>query len=191
MTVACDCLGEDHANSVLRSQDDHRARFDRLAWNYLKIVSSEQIAQNHEDLQHRILIADTDPRSASEGQIGEGRAQLLVRLGETLGVERLRILPVARCMVRAINIDNDRRSSGYVDALYVVVRDGLAVDHPERRVEAERLLNDLSGEFELGNVRVTQRRVAQHGIELLPYPFETLRMRTQEVEKPRETIRRC
>ena len=71
--VACYGLGEGHADSVLGSQDDHRARFDRLAWRQLKIVSSEQNAQNHEDLQHRVVTADTAPRSASEWQIGEGR----------------------------------------------------------------------------------------------------------------------
>src|SRR5258707_15800130 len=115
IALSCDCFGEGHADSMLRSQDDHRARFDRLVRNQLEIVSSEQNAQNHEDLQHRIVTADAAPWSASEGQMGEGRPQLVVRFGETLRVETLRTLPVARCVVRAIHIDNDRRSAEYVD----------------------------------------------------------------------------
>ena len=55
-------------------------------------------------------------------------------------------------MVRAVHEHNDRRSAGYGDIPYAVVRDGHAVDHPKRRVEAQRLLNDLSGKLELGNV---------------------------------------
>ena len=43
------CLGEHHADSVFRPQDDHRASFDHLARSQLKIVRSAQIAQNHED----------------------------------------------------------------------------------------------------------------------------------------------
>src|ERR1700688_5274786 len=100
---------------MLRSQDDHWARFDRLARNQLEIVSSEENAQDHEDLQHGIIAADAAPWSASEGQIGEGCPQLVVRFGETLRVETLRTLPVARCVVRAIHIDDDRRSARYVD----------------------------------------------------------------------------
>ncbi len=61
-----DCLGKVHADSVLRSEDDHRARFDRLARSQLKIVFSEQLAQDHEDLEHRVVIADADPRAASK-----------------------------------------------------------------------------------------------------------------------------
>src|ERR1700733_11127405 len=38
---ARDCLGERHADSVLRSQDHHRARFDCLARNQPEIVLSE------------------------------------------------------------------------------------------------------------------------------------------------------
>ena len=153
--VACDCLGEGHADSVLRSQDDHRARFDRLARSELKIVSSEQIAQNHEDLQHRVLVADTDARPASEGQIGEGRALLVAPFNETLGVEAIRTLPVARCVVRPIDVDDDRRSSGYVDVPCPIIRYSLAIDHPKRRVESQPLLNDLRSELELRNIRVT------------------------------------
>ena len=105
------CLGEGHADSVLRPQDDHRACFDRLARSQLEIVFSEQNAQNHEDLQHGVVAADTAPRPGSEGQIGEGRVKLLIRFGEALRVETLRVLPVLRRMVRAVNEHNDRRPS--------------------------------------------------------------------------------
>src|SRR5580700_8225570 len=100
------CLGEHHADSVFRPQDDHRASFDHLARSQLKIVRSEQIAQNHEDLQYRIISADTTSRSATEGKEGEGCAQLLVFFGETLRIEVLGILPVARSMVRTVHIHN-------------------------------------------------------------------------------------
>src|ERR1700691_1769664 len=119
---------------MFRSQDDHRPRFDRLAWSQLKIVFSEQIAQNHEDLQHRVIAPDTASRSAPEGQISEGRVHLLVRFGEALGVEDFGALPVAWRMVRAVHVDNDRRSPGYGDIPYAVVGDRPAVDHPKQSV---------------------------------------------------------
>src|SRR5260370_24277719 len=167
-----------------RSQDDHRAGCDVLVGNTMESVSSEKTAKNHEDLQHRIVTADAAPWSTSEGQIGEGRPQLVVPFGKALRVETLWTLPVARCVVRAIHIDNDRRSAGYVDVPCAVVRHSHAVDHPKRRIEAEPLLNDLRGEFELVNVAVTQRRFAQHGIKLLPHPFQAIRTRAQKIEKP-------
>ena len=37
--------------------------------------------------------------------------------------------------------------------------------------DPQRFLNDLRGELKPGNVGVTQRRIAQHGIELLPHSF--------------------
>ena len=80
-------------------------------------------------------------------------------------------------MVRAVHEHNDRRSSGYGDIPGAVIGDSHAINHPKRRVEAERLLNDLRGKLELGNVAETQRPISQHGIKLLPYPFETIRMR--------------
>src|ERR1700733_16219612 len=120
----------------------------------MKVVSSEQIAQNHEDLQHCIVATDAAPRSASERQISKGLAQFFVRFGETFRFEIFGTLPVALRMVRPIHIHNDRRSPGYVDLPSTVVCDSHAVDHPERRVEAKPLLNDLSREFEFGNVRV-------------------------------------
>src|ERR1017187_2253218 len=163
------CLGEHHADSVFRPQDDHGASFDHLTRSQLKIVRSEQIAQNHEDLQHRVISTDTASRSATEGKEGEGCAQLLVCFGETLRIEILRILPVARSMMRTIHIHNDHRSARYGDVAYTVVCNSHAVDHPKRRVEAERLLNYLSRKFEFGNVAVAQRRKdSEHaGRELL------------------------
>jgi hypothetical protein len=164
--VLCDARGrrdgirERHADSVLRPQNDHRTSFDQLARSQLKIVFSEQIAQNHEDLQHRVISTDTASGSAPERKEGEGRAQLIVRFGETLRIEIFRILPVARSMVRTVHIHNDGRSAGYGEVAYAVVRDSHAVDHPKRRVEAEALLNDLSRKFEFGNVGVAQGRLA-------------------------------
>ena len=110
--IACDCLGEGDADSVLRSQDDHWARFDRLARNHLEIVFSEQNAQNHEDLQHGVITADTAPRPSSEGQMGEGRVKLLIRFAEALRVEGLRVPPVLGSMVHAVNEHYDRRPAG-------------------------------------------------------------------------------
>ena len=112
--VLCDARGrrdgisERHADSVLRPQNDHRTSFDHLTRSQPKVVFSEQIAQNHEYLQHRVISTDTASRSGPEGEEGERCAQLLVRFGETLRIEILRILPVARCMVRTVHIHNDR-----------------------------------------------------------------------------------
>jgi hypothetical protein len=56
LRVLCDArggsddIGECHADPVLWPQDDHRASFDHLIRRQLKIIFSEQIAQNHKDL---------------------------------------------------------------------------------------------------------------------------------------------
>src|ERR1700691_3021245 len=123
-----DGIGECHTNPVLRSQDDHRASFNGLPRSQLKIVLSEQIAQNHKDLQHRVISADTASRSGSEGKEGEGCAQLVVFFGKTLRVEVLRILPVARSMVRTIHVYDDHRSARYRDVAYTVICNCHAVD---------------------------------------------------------------
>ena len=64
---------------------------DRPVVRGLRLLFSERMAQNHEDLQHRVISTDTASRSGPEGKEGEGRAQLLVRFGETLRIEILRI----------------------------------------------------------------------------------------------------
>src|SRR5580658_8593632 len=131
--VLCDATGrrdrirERHADSVLRPQNDHGTSFDRLTRSQLEIIFSEQIAQNHKDLQHRIISTDAAARPAPEGKEGEGRAQFVVRFGETLGIEILRILPVARSMMRTVHIHNEGRSTGYGEVAYAIVRDSHAI----------------------------------------------------------------
>src|SRR5271169_3365417 len=180
-----DGIRERHADSVLRPQNDHRTSFDCLARSQLKIVLFEQIAQNHEDLQHRVISADAASRSGPEREEGAGSAQLIVRFGETIHIEILWVLPVARGMVRTIHIHNDRRTARYIEVAYAVVRDGHAINHPKRGVEAEPLTYHLSRKFEFWNVAIAQRRFAEHGIKFLPYSFETTRTRAQKIKKPR------
>src|SRR5271166_934453 len=151
-TAAWDCLSEGHPNSVLRSQDHHWARFDSLARNQTEIVFSEQNVENHEDLQHGVVAADTAPRPGPEGQMSEGRVKLLLHFREAFLVETLRVLPVLRRMVHAINEDHDCRTPGYIHIARTVVCESHSVDHPKRRVEAQRLQDHLSRKFELGNV---------------------------------------
>src|SRR6202012_792111 len=105
-------------------------------------------------------------------------------------IEVFRVVPVARRMVRAIDVYDDGRAAGYDDVPYAVVSDSHAVDHPEGRIEAQPLLDDLSCEFELWNVGVSQWCVAEYLIKLSPNSFKTIGPRGQKVEKPRETIRR-
>src|SRR5580658_9187256 len=99
--------GKAHADSVLRPKDDHRASFDRLSWCQLEIIPSEKVAQNHEHLQHRVVAANAASWPAAEWQIGKGREQFFVSFDETTCVEIFRVLPVARSMVRAVNVDDD------------------------------------------------------------------------------------
>src|SRR5450432_339473 len=55
-------LSEVHPDSVPRPQDDHRTRFDHLARNQPEFVFFQQNTQNHEDLQHGVVAADTAAR---------------------------------------------------------------------------------------------------------------------------------
>src|ERR1700734_2078083 len=55
----CGCLGEGHPDSVFRSQDHHRTRFDHLVRSQLKVVFSEQNTKNQQDLKGGVVTADT------------------------------------------------------------------------------------------------------------------------------------
>ena len=164
MRIEYRCRGETHADSVARPQDDERLRFDLLAWGQMEIVVSKQLTENHQDLQHGIVAADAAARAASEGEISEGRVELLVRFGETLRVEVVGIFPVAWGVVRSVDVDDDRRTAGDRDIPDGVVGDSHAIDHPEWRVETESFLNDLGGELEFRDVAKRERRIAKHGI---------------------------
>src|SRR5207249_4078322 len=137
------------------------------------------------DLQHGIVAADTAPRPSPEGQMSEGRVTLLIHFGEPFVIEILRVLPVLRRMVRAVDEHNDRRSPGYIEIACAVIRESHSIDHPKWRIKAQRLQYHLSCELELGNVGETQRLVAQYRVELLSYSLDTIRTRTQQIEKPR------
>jgi hypothetical protein len=59
--------------------------------------------------------------------------------------------PIALSMVRAVHKDIDHLSAGYGEvAADAVICDRHAVDHPKRRVQAERLTNNLSRKSEPG-----------------------------------------
>ena len=88
----------------------------------------------------------------------KGGCALVVGLGEALGVEGLGVRPVARGVVRAVDVDDHGRACGDGDVADAVVGDGLAVDHPEGRIEAERLHDDLRGVLEPGDVGVVEGR---------------------------------
>src|SRR5579863_2881604 len=167
-------LSEGHADSVLRAQDHHGAGFDGLARNQAEIVFSDQHAKNHEDLQHSVVSADTTPRPGPERQMTEGRVELLLRLGEAFVVENLRVRPVPRRMLHAVDKHHDGRAPRDVDISSAVVRQSHSVDHPKWRIETQRLQYDLSRKLELGNVGVTQRPFAEHGIELLPDSLDAI-----------------
>src|SRR5580692_5255016 len=79
--------GEGHADSVLRPEYDHRASFDCLPRNQLEVIATEHVAQDHEDLEHRVVATDAASRPAAERKIGEGLAELLIRLEETIWIE--------------------------------------------------------------------------------------------------------
>src|SRR6202000_2260410 len=112
---------------------------------------------DHENLQHRVVATDAAARTAPEREIGEGLAELVVWFEETIWIEVFRAVPVAWRVVRSIDMRDDRRTGGDSDVAYSVVSDCHAVDHPERRIEAQTFLYDLSCEFELRNVGVSQR----------------------------------
>ena len=132
---------------MLGAQYDHGAGFDLLAGGQLEVVLAEQRAEDHEDLQHRVVAADAAARSAAERNVGERRMLSFVLLGEALGVEGLGVVPVARGVVRAVDVDDDHGAGGDDGVAYAVVGYGFAIDHPEGRVEAQGFADDLGGEL--------------------------------------------
>src|SRR6185437_15908289 len=94
-------IGEAHADSVLRAQDDHRASFDRLSWGQLEVITTQHVAQDHEDLQHRVVATDASSRPGPERKIDERLAQFLIYFEETIRIKIFGVVPVATCMVCA------------------------------------------------------------------------------------------
>src|SRR5271166_3954607 len=148
---AC-CFGEGHADSVFWAEDHHGAGCDGLAGNQAEVVFSEQNTQDHEDLQHGVVAADAASRAGAEGQMSEGRVKLFVRFGEAFRGETLRVLPILRRMVYAVNEHDDRRAAGYGDIACAVIRESHSVDHPKWRIQAQSFQDYLSCELELRNV---------------------------------------
>src|SRR5579872_236863 len=117
--------------------------------------------------------------------MSEGCMKFLVRLGKAFVIEILRVLPVPRRMMYAVNEHDDRRSFGYIDISSTVIGESHPVDHPKRRIQAQSLQDYLSRKLELRNICITQRLFAEHRIELLPHFVDTVRTLAQQVEQPR------
>lgn len=154
----------------------------------LEIVVAKHLAEDHQDLEHGVVTADATPGGTPEGEVGEGRLEFLVRFGKALRVEAVGIFPVARGVVGSVDADDDGRAAGDRDVADDVVGYCHAIDHPERRIEAERFVNYMGGELEFRDVAEREGRVARCGIEFLPDALETLWTRAQKIEQPRECI---
>ena len=85
-------------------------------------------------------------------------------------------------MVRAVDIHDDHRARRDDDVPDTVIIDSHTVDHPERWVQAQRLLNDLRRKRKAHNVSVGQRPVAENRPELIPYALQGFRMHAEEIK---------
>ena len=54
-----------------RAQGDPRRRLDRMSRHQAEFVGLGHHGEDHDHFQHRRVLADTPPRSAAEGELGE------------------------------------------------------------------------------------------------------------------------
>ena len=93
--------------------------------------------------------------------------------------------------VRAVNVGNDQRPGRDVNTTDVVILERDAVDHPERRVESQRLVDHAHGAFQLVQVAKIHRILADDRCDFFPDLEDVLRVPGQQIEDPGQRVRRC
>jgi len=120
--------------------------------------------------------------------MGEGRLRGTILFGEALGVEGFGIAPIARSVVRAVDVHDDGGAGGDDGVAYAIFGYGFAIDHPEGWVEAECFVDDLRGEDEFGDGGEVEGFAVEDLVELVADAVEDVRVRAQEIEQPGEGV---
>src|SRR5262249_36216924 len=147
-----------------QTERDARLWFDRRIGQQLEPVSLRQHDQNDPSLQRREMSTDALMRPRAEWQERVRGPSGGPGSGETLGVETVRVRPKRPGAVEDEGTDHDRRASGDVIATDDVAGNRSALEHPDRGIQPQRLVEDHAGVLEMRNIverRLT--RVAEDG----------------------------
>ena len=137
------------------------------------------------------MAADAHPWPRAEGDVGVARTAGDLRGLEALGMERLGDAPRSRDGGGSrTGRPGNRAPAGDLVAADLVVAAGRAVVEPERRVEAHRLLEDLRGVRQAGQVLEGRHPAAEHRRDLLPQGLVHGRVLVEEVPGPGQGIGR-
>src|SRR6187399_2915031 len=115
-------------------------------------VSLRQRDENDASLQRREVSADALMRPRAEWQVRMRGPSGGLRRGEALGIERARIGPERLVTMEDEWTDHDRRASGDVIAADDVACDRTALEHPDRGIQPQRLIEDHAGVLEMRNI---------------------------------------
>lgn len=88
--------------------------------------------------------------------------------------------------MHAVDVGQDRDTSGNPHAVRFIVIEGEAINHPEGGVESHDLVENGECEAELVEAFKRDRAGSEHGIELGPHSFKHHGVSPQQVERPGE-----
>ncbi|KOS99005.1 cytochrome P450 family domain protein [Burkholderia mallei] len=175
----------DQTDAVHRPQRDRRAELDRVAGQRVQIEVLRDHRDEHAHLQERGLKADALAHPAAEREIDEAVARRRVAR-EVLRVERVRIAPERRMAMRDVRRHEDRRTRRNPVAADLVVLDEIAREAPDRRIDAQHLVDDLRQIRQLFEVLHGGRTAAEARVELVAQLAQHGRMLRERVQRPRE-----
>ncbi len=151
----------------------------------------EPVALHHHShdegrLHEREVLADAQARAAPEREVGEPRPAVAVPGGEAIGVEALGVRPELLPAVGDVRAQNYLLARGDRVAPDLVLPDGFSGDHPRRRVEPERLVQDRPRVREVLQVLDPGRPVPEDAPDLFAYPAGDPGALGEQVPGPRQ-----
>ncbi|MDR9107652.1 hypothetical protein FEP41_05399 [Burkholderia multivorans] len=179
----------DHPDAVARTQRDRRARVERLPRHGAQIDVLRDDRDQHAHLQQRGLVADAFAHPAAEREI-----RILVPRGrvrrETLGIERIGMAPQRRMPMRDVRRQEHRRAGRHVIAADFVVVDEVAREAPDRRIDAQHLVDGLQQIRQPLEIVRRRRAAAEHRVEFVAQASQHVRMLRERVQPPRHPTAR-
>ena len=127
-------MAGDHVEDALRLFAMPRHQMDSI------LAGDHHHDQQH--LHHRHVDAHAQARAAAERVVGMPRPVLRSLRQESVGIEGLGVLPELGPAVAQVGAQQDGRAGRHLISANLVVMNRVARNHPDRRIQAQRFLQD-------------------------------------------------
>ena len=177
---------ERHAKTVARAKGNPAVRLDPVSGRHTQAIGASDGGEHHARLHHGKAPADTDARTAAEGQVRETMTRLDPIGCEPLGIEAQRILPQPRIAVGEVGADRHHAAGTNGVPPDLVVRHRHATERVGRRKQPHRLLDDHAGIGQRFDVSERRLSFAQRAVHLVVQRAFDAGMSRQQVQRPRQ-----